>query len=303
MKIVKPKVEYWAQGENKFDHIAKCARVCYASDRTTNNEKFVNGLIHNNHLSMLRHWSVYIHIKDCLCGLKHSIIEKYFSIHPYCGFVYAEHADCYISTNLQYFNDVKEELMKIYDFDLEEYVITQEELEKEPWTQDIRRYTMFVQTGIDISRELNRVSPNNIAEQSTRYVEQGSICQSHFYDITLDEVDCDLFGDCYDKDRNIIIPLLTTNDYKPVDINDYLISCADCFRNYNRLLNSGFKEEDARKVLPLATTTKCVYTYSLKEWKHILDLRLYGTTGRPHPDAKIIGELIQKEFHKIGFEV
>lgn len=32
------------------------------------------------------------------------------------------------------------------------------------------RYTFRVTTQISTSRELNRVSPNNIAEQSTRYV-------------------------------------------------------------------------------------------------------------------------------------
>ena len=46
------------------------------------------------------------------------------------------------------------------------------------------RYTFKVITQISTSRELNRVSPNNIAEQSTRYVnlskKNGSICQPHW---------------------------------------------------------------------------------------------------------------------------
>lgn len=38
------------------------------------------------------------------------------------------------------------------------------------------RYTFKVVTQISTSRELNRVSPNNIAEQSTRYVyEDGTL--------------------------------------------------------------------------------------------------------------------------------
>ena len=303
MKIVKPKVEYWAQGENKFDHIARCARVCYASDKTTDNEKFVNGLVHNNHLSMLRHWSVYFDFSNCLAGMSLRVGREYFAKNPYCACVYNS-KNIYVSTNLQYYNEIHDDLLELFDFNIEDYLVTEDFIKSQgKWTEDIIRYTMFVQTSIDISRELNRVSPNNIAEQSTRYVEQGSICESHFYDITLDEVECSAFGDCYGKDGNLIIPILRNNDYTPIDINDYLISCADCFRNYNRLLNSGFKKEDARKVLPLATTTKCVYTYSLKEWKHILDLRLYGTTGRPHPDARVIGELIKKEFYNIGIEV
>lgn len=302
MKIVKPKVEYWAQGENKFDHIARCARVCYASDRTKNNEKFVNGLIHNDHLSMLRHWSVYLDFTNCIAGISLRILREYFANNPYCSCIY-NNKNIYVSTNLQYCNEIHDKLLDLYDFDIEEYLVTEDFIKSQgKWTEDIIRYTMFVQTSIDISRELNRVSPNNIAEQSTRYVEQGSICESHFYDITLDEVEFHN-GDCYDKDGNLIIPLITTNKYGNYDINTFLNYCNNAFDNYIELLNIGFAKEDARKVLPLVTTTKCVYTYSLKEWKHILDLRLYGTTGRPHPDARVIGELIKKEFYNIGIEV
>ena len=167
--------------------------------------------------------------------------------------------------------------------------------------KNIVRYTMFVQTSIDISRELNRVSPNNIAEQSTRYVEQGSICESHFYDIIYDEVIFDNINLIANGEQ--ITPLLRGNNYCFKDIYSYLLACQNSFDNYNTLLNNGFTKEDARKVLPLATTTKCVYTYNLEEWKHILNLRLYGITGRPHPDAKIIGQLIKEQFYEIGVEV
>lgn len=50
------------------------------------------------------------------------------------------------------------------------------------------RYTFCVDTQISTSRELNRVSPNSIAEKSTRYVyEDGSICKPHW--MTDEEVD------------------------------------------------------------------------------------------------------------------
>lgn len=43
------------------------------------------------------------------------------------------------------------------------------------------RYTFCVDTQISTSRELNRVSPNSIAEMSTRYVyEDGNICRPHW---------------------------------------------------------------------------------------------------------------------------
>lgn len=35
--------------------------------------------------------------------------------------------------------------------------------------------------------------------------------------------------------------------------------------------------QDARGKLPLDTATRCIYTYSVREWRHIIDLRYYGT--------------------------
>ena len=56
--------------------------------------------------------------------------------------------------------------------------------------------------------------------------------------------------------------------------------------------------QEAREVLPLGTRTEVVYTYTYEEWQHILDLRLHGTTGAPHPNAKIIAEYINNALNK-----
>ena len=72
---------------------------------------------------------------------------------------------------------------------------------------------------------------------------------------------------------------------------------------YKTLINDYYlHRQDARGVLPLDTATRCVYTYSLREWRHIIDLRYYGTTGIPHPNARLIAGMIRnkglKEFFK-----
>lgn len=59
--------------------------------------------------------------------------------------------------------------------------------------------------------------------------------------------------------------------------------------------------QDARGVLPIDTATRYVYTYSIAEWRAILDLRYYGTTGAPHPNAKIIAGMIRQELIKLGY--
>lgn len=57
------------------------------------------------------------------------------------------------------------------------------------------------------------------------------------------------------------------------------------------------KPQGARGFLPLDAATRVVYTYSVKEWRHILDLRLRNTTGKAHPDAQLLAALIQQEIN------
>ena len=129
--------------------------------------------------------------------------------------------------------------------------------------------TLVVTTQISTSRELNRTSPNSIAEQSTRYCnleKKGGvqIARPHWH--------------------------AGGTRWQRFVFNT---ACRVSERAYNILLKSGLKPQDARGVLPLDTYTVVAYTYSLAEWSHILDLRYHGKTGAPHPNAKIVGEKIR----------
>lgn len=82
----------------------------------------------------------------------------------------------------------------------------------------------------------------------------------------------------------------------------YLDSCNDSFKRYKFLVENGVHRQDARGVLPLDTATRCVYTYSINEWRHIIDLRYYGTTGTSHPNAKIIAGMIRDNLMELGYD-
>ena len=71
---------------------------------------------------------------------------------------------------------------------------------------------------------------------------------------------------------------------------------------YKYLVEAGLHRQDARGVLPFDTATRCIYTYSIDEWRHILDLRYYGTTGKPHPNAKIIAGMIRNNLMELGYD-
>lgn len=278
MEIIKPQVELWIQ-ENPIDHVARCARICYASDKTTGNTAMYGRLQRSNHMSMFRHESIYI-----IAPGKNDTYEliDLFNNCPYVDYrIDYDNDKIYISTNRQFY--IENELIRYF----EEWIVEPAEFTNTLLGKEIMRYTFKVVTQISISRELNRVSPNNISEQSTRYVnlsrKDGAICQPHW--MTDEDVE-KWEDDDLDFDSKVSV---------------YLNSCKQDFEDYNFLLELGMFPEDARGVLPIDTATVCAYTYTISEWRHIIDLRYYGTTGKPHPNAKIIAGMIRDELIKLGY--
>ena len=69
------------------------------------------------------------------------------------------------------------------------------------------------------------------------------------------------------------------------------------------MMRMGLKAEDARGYLPLDAATRVVYTYNVFEWRHILELRLLGKTGKPHPNAKLVAQMIADELQEAIVDV
>ena len=67
------------------------------------------------------------------------------------------------------------------------------------------------------------------------------------------------------------------------------------------MLERGYLPQDARGVLPLDTVSKVIYTYTFEEWMNIINKRYYGTTGTPHPNAKIIIGMVLDKFKEMGY--
>lgn len=286
MKIIEPKVELWQQGNDAKAHVARCARVCYGRE-TGNDEATIKRLINDEHWSMFRHGTYYMIANDSDKTLETIIINYANTI----GFSYHyEKHVYYITVNGNWVLDHKTPFGYI-----SKYIVPIEDFCNTEIGFHMMRYTFCVDTQISTSRELNRVSPNNIAEKSTRYVyEDGSICRPHWlngYDIFKDIASHYIVYKDRELDADINHKVLT-----------YIQSCDNSFTNYKYLVESGLHRQDARGVLPLDTATRCVYTYSLKEWRAIIDLRYYGTTGKPHPNAKIIAGMIRDNLMELGYD-
>lgn len=281
MILIEPEVELWSEeGVTPEQHIARCARICYGHDGTGKNPKeLVEGLIKSKHLSMLRHASKYYLFKDA----PSNDTASYLSVCPYNHEFRINSTDFYLSTNLQEnsysnnFNYVGYE----HELSISELL---EECKKTPKLFGIVRLTFCLTTQISTSRELNRVSPNNIAERSTRYCSSKNgleICKPWWWN----------------EDHAQVIA------FEPAYLEQEAhLAWTDAEEHYQRLLNLGMKPEDARGVLPLDTATKVVYTYSVAEWRHILGLRYYGKTGRPHLNCKLIMVMVRDKINQFTKE-
>ena len=272
MKIIEPKVELLSEiGISPESHIARCARVCYGKEYKEPDQevdkKMVDGLIKRNHLSMLRHNSAYFVFTN---HLPEEFKSEYVNTLSQEDYIYA-------STNGQFTLEHNNKA------DLNSHVFLNL-CRKYPELFKLYRLTFCITTQISTSRELNRVSPNNIAERSTRYCSSKDgleICRPWWLKNSQEHY----------SNRN-----LSPDEYW------YFFTLSNIELAYKTLLNNGMKPEDARGILPLDTATKVIYTYSVQEWKHIIDLRYYGTTGRPHPNAKLVIEMVRNQINQFAKE-
>lgn len=289
MKLIEPKVELLSELDiSPASHIARCARVCYGKEHKEPNqeadEKMVDGLIKRGHLSMLRHSSIYVfnRLKDFAQYINAS---AYWSNYRYYG---------YASTNLQEFKNVKHIFGNHEDDGLIEIFSNKlflENCSKVSELFKLYRMTFCITTQISTSRELNRVSPNNIAERSTRYCSSKDgllICRPWWLKSSKEDI---VEGCC------------------PLDELWYYDIISKAEEAYKAFLDEGMKPEDARGILPLDTATKVIYTYSIEEWQHILDLRLYDKTGKAHPNAHVVMQMVKDQInnfakeHNINYQV
>ena len=312
IRVIKPSVEYLKETD-KVSHIAKCARVCFGKETGDDNRTFYN-LYKAKHYSMFRHASVYAIINGCNSL---SFLDEFMDC-PYIDYTMDSNHKVYIATNMNFTID-----MSIFNNDIPRYAnlikliknnqVSSEEFANTEIGFGMMRYTFIVDTSIAVSRELNRVSPNAIAERSTRYCTANAICEPYWfsinfnydYDVKLNKAD--LFYKDADADDNEFVEeyeiTARLRDGRCItDVHSYFSGIISSFMFYNELIDKGMLKEEARDLLPLATYTRCVYTYSIKEWRRIIDNRYFNKTGRAHPDARNIVGKIKATLEDLGYE-
>lgn len=285
MKIQKPQYEIWMQNPGElgiYQQIERAGRVCYKSENNTTEDSakpFVGRMIEHEHYAMLEHGTVYL---TCNHGeLPFYASNKFSHVNTIDG-------KDYITTNLRVMaeNKTLEDLKYRADFEKGKHEL---------------RITVHFTTQIAITREYNRHRANSMAEQSTRYC---NYTKNKFGSEISINLPTWVKGD-FEVDNEKFIELCEdvaneeTSDWTPIDAWLFANQAAEFA--YMKLVAMGCKPQEARVILPLDTNTELVHTAFVSDWKHFFDLRALGTTGAPHPDAKILAEPLYEEFKERGY--
>lgn len=285
MKIQKPQYEIWMQNPGElgiYQQIERAGRVCYKSENNTTEDSakpFVGRMIEHEHYAMLEHGTVYM---TCNHGeLPLYANNKFSHVNTIDG-------KDYITTNLRVMaeNKTLEDLKYRTDFEKGKHEL---------------RITVHFTTQIAITREYNRHRANSMAEQSTRYC---NYTKNKFGSEISINLPTWVKGDLEINDEKFVelcedVANEETNDWTPIDAWLFANQAAEFA--YMKLIAMGCKPQEARIILPLDTNTELVHTAFVSDWKHFFDLRALGTTGAPHPDAKILAEPLYEEFKERGY--
>lgn len=315
MKLIDPKVELWNQGntlDEIWEHIARCARVCYQSEPRKNDEtgeQFVNRVILHNHsyeeiakdrelqeklhLSVLEHGTAYLAIEEPWNARDYESVSKYienkyskvseaiYNKPLYKGII--PYSTVYITTNIRvliengWMNDLQ-------------YICA-------PTKHHALRKTFSLWTNIGGIRDTNRHRVQSISEESTRYCLYSSpkfsseiaICKLPWYtDKEYSKAEFHL-EDLY---NNGVIHAHDTNNWEAIDW--YMWYEQMCEIVYNNLHRLGQTAQQCSNVLTFSTKTQSVHTAFVDDWKHYCHLRSDEVSGKVRPEVKLIADKIKE---------
>lgn len=287
MRLLKPNFEIVKQDhgvEGIYRQIEKAGRVCYKSEDKMTKESsrgFVDRMINSGHMSVLEHGTVYLRLPlDNMWYVR-------FDVNPH-SVVKIDHDtdELCVTTNLRVL--IENEWEDLID----KYLV-------EPSSSHEKRICVKFTTQIAISREFNRHRVNSISESSTRYCNYSKDKFGNEISVNLPTwIEDD--GN-FNADFDVMCHEIANDEYEEWNALDWWwFSNIFCEKAYMELIKLGWQPQQARVVLPIDTNTEIVHTAFVSDWKHFFDLRADGTTGAPHPDAKVIAEPLKKKFIELG---
>lgn len=277
MKLIKPYFEILEQDSGisgVYKAIERAGRLSYKSeDKITEDSAmpFVNKLIKAGHLSCLEHGTIYLNVPMIEWDSNY-VYELWDDPYTKCNDLYADtwsNSTVYVTTNYRVIRE--KDIQPIL-----EYI-------SEPNEHHERRVSVFFNSDIGTMRELFRHRRMSYIQESTRF--------------------CNYSNGKFDGEVTFIQPPWLPNA-DDIDNNTYADLCFrqslhDAEDKYLTLLKEGWKPEQARNVLPLATKSEAIVTGFVSDWEHIFRLRTsIAETGRPHPQMLELMDPLYEEFIK-----
>lgn len=289
MRIIKPSFEIWDQEEGLegiYKQIERAGRVCYKSeDKITENsaKEFVDRMIKSGHGAMLEHGTVYLKIpfgKMLDNGeFENEALACWFIDNPYSwvktGGVGTE--DCwYVTSN--------------YRVLIEKNLLYTLQYLCEPTEFHEKRVTVHFVCDRGVSHEYVRHRVFSFAQESTRYCnyskDKFNNCVTYILPNWCTKVNTE------DYERNPKLMYNANGSLSDNEIN-FLCGLYDTETRYLKLLENGWKPQEARAVLPNSLKTELVMTGFVSDWEHFFKLR---DAGSAHPQARELAQPLHEEF-------
>ena len=276
MRLIKPSFEIIEQLpgiEGIYKQIELSGRTCYKSEdkiTETSAKEFVDRMIKSGHGAMLEHGTVYLKFYNTQIWVSEMTLED----STYTGLFYTKNKHSkynqvenymYVTTNLRTLveNNRLDDLRWIC----------------EPTEHHEKRYTVKFVTDQGILREFTRHRSMSFAVESTRY--------------------CNYSKDKFNNEITFIQPCwLPDGDNSVPAENLFIESLHKAEEIYFKLLKEGWKPQQARNVLPLATKCDMVMTGFISDWEHFFYLR---TPQNAHPQARELAIPLKEEFINRGY--
>ena len=291
MRLIKPSFEILDQQcglEGIYKQIEIAGRTCYKSeDKITEDsaKEFVDRMIKSGHGAMLEHGTVYLAIPisewRCTDDYRDSYISNpYSNVNDSLVDWENNEGTVYITTNFRV-------LVENGWLDDLQYIC-------EPTEYHEKRITVKFITDQGILREFTRHRVFSFAVESTRYCNytkdkfsnEVTFIQPNWIsdeDVKNYHMDLDYFTD---KDDNHITA-----------INRFMSALKNAEYFYMELIKLGWKPQQARNVLPLATKCDMVMTGFVSDWKHFFELR---DAASAHPQAQELAHSLHEIFIQKG---
>lgn len=273
--------------ENLYKFVELCGRVCYKSeDKITSDSatKFVDRLIKSGHGAMLEHGTVYLRVEDS--GLLNSIenisgkykANKYSKVNTFITkkSIVMCTTESFITTNLRV-------LVENNWMDDLKYIC-------EPTEYHEKRITVRFVCDRGVSHEFVRHRVFSFAQESTRYCNYSK----------------DKFGNeitfikpCFLDDSKLTLygPYHAVTRDKSLE-SVFIASLNNAEKDYIDLIESGWKPQEARAVLPNALKTELIMTGFTHQWEEFFKLR---DDKKAHPDAYKLAHDLHNEFKRRNY--